>query len=135
MWLPACARLEHRVDAAEARGIGDEAQRRLDTVRCDQVRDVEREQAAEAGIADDRDLRVLLEAAGEVGRSVRLATDAGLERLQPAQEQITGIRRRDNPGVPAELVKARGIRLALTDDCAEQDVVVAAEVLRRTVQD
>src|SRR5439155_4839575 len=97
--FPAATRLEHRVDAAEARSVGDQLRRRLDAHRV--AADVEREEAAEASlheprcerigpearIADALDRRVRGEPTRELEGARRLAADAQLERLEAAQQQ------------------------------------------------
>ena len=101
--LPAAARLHRRLDAAEARRVRDQPRRRLDLPRV--AGDVEREQPAEARIADGLDLRMGLEPARELGGGLGLPPDAELERLQAAEEQPGGIGRGDDPGAVAELAQ------------------------------
>ena len=63
------AALEHRVDAAEAGRVLDQPQRGLDLARGLGVCDVEREQPAEARVADDLDRRVVAQPLGERRRA------------------------------------------------------------------
>src|SRR5215203_5947882 len=87
--FPAMARLHGRLDAAEARGVLDQARRGLDLSRISV--DVEREQAAEAGIAHFLDLGMVLKPARELPGGLRLALDADIERLEAAEQEIRGV--------------------------------------------
>src|SRR5436190_18525987 len=60
--LPTGAAFHHARDAAEGGGVDDQPRRRLDLVR---VGDVERKEAAEAGIADGFDGGMAAEPLGE----------------------------------------------------------------------
>src|SRR5215218_6786190 len=80
--LPAVAALDRGADAAEARLVRDQSRRRLDRARV--TLDVERDESAEGGIANEGDGGVLAEAARELGRGFGVAAHADVERLQPA---------------------------------------------------
>ena len=68
------------------------------------ARYVEGEQAAEARVAHLGDGRMALQAPGELGRRLGLPAHPELERLQPAQEQGAGIRRRHDAEPRPQLV-------------------------------
>ena len=123
------------MDAAQAGGVRDQAEGGLDVAGLVGAGDVEGEEAADARRSARSGLRGGLQAPGQLGRGLRLPVDARLERLEAAEEQGARVGRRDDARAGAELLQALGILLALADDCAEHDVVVAAEVFRRAVQD
>ena len=83
--LPAVARLHRRLDSAQARRVLDQAGRCLDLARV--AVDVEREQPAETGVADALDLRMLFEAADDLGCRLGLAANTDLERLEAAEQE------------------------------------------------
>ena len=56
------------------------------------------------------------------------------ERPQAAEQEPARVRRGDDPERAAELCESRGALFVAGDDDAEQDVVVAREVLRRAVE-
>jgi hypothetical protein len=64
-----------------------------------------------------------------------LPLDAHLQRLQAAQEEPGGVRRRDDPRARAQLEQPRGVRGVEGDDRAQHRVVVAGQVFRRGVED
>ena len=76
-----------------------------------------------------------LEPADDVRGGLALRPDAHLQRLQATEEQPGGVGGGHDPRTAAELVQPRCMLGALRDDRAELDVVVAAEVLRRRVED
>ena len=111
--LPAGPGLDARRDAAEARHVHDQPRRGLDPASRVRVGDVEREEAAEAGIANDGHGRMALEPLGDRGRALRLSRDAHLERLQPAEEEPRSVGGRDRAGARPELEQPRGVLGAL----------------------
>src|SRR5262249_29385531 len=129
--FPAAAALEHGIDAAEARRILDQAERRLDASCVDAY--VEGEEASEPGITDALDCVVGAEALRELGCGVGLSLDACPQCLEAAYEQPGGIGTRDDPGPGAEVEEPPRGFLVPAHDCPEQQVVVAAEVLRSAV--
>jgi hypothetical protein len=126
------AALHHARDAAERGGVHDQLGGRLDGAGGVAVGDVERDQAGEAGVADGDDIGMLGEPLGDHLRCLRLSPDACVERLQPAGEEPRGIGRGGDAGARAEGMEVGEV---LAGDCAEERVVVAAEVLRDAVQD
>src|SRR5439155_20090812 len=100
--LPAGSSLEHRVDAAEARRVRDQAEGGLDGTRLVGALDVEGQQPPEAGIADALDLRVGLQPLRQHLRGFGLAASANLQRLQSAEEQPARVRCGDDSGPRAE---------------------------------
>src|SRR5215208_4966297 len=79
--LPAVPALHRRCDAAEARRVRDEARCGLHRPRV--AGNVERDHAAEAGIAHELDRRLRLEAAGDLGCALGVAVHSRLERGEP----------------------------------------------------
>ena len=138
--LPAAARLEQR--ARRRRGSSRSRSRRvrrLDAARrLGAAGDVEREQAAEAGVArrvSDAGVRrrSALRASSARSRSAAGRAARASRRLRSSSQAGSGeatmpVRPRNSPS------SARRPRRA-ADDGAEQEVVVAAEVLRRAVDD
>src|SRR5215208_5242574 len=105
--LPAAARLEHRPGPAEARGVDDPADGRLDASgRVRAAAHVEGEHRAEAGVAHRLDRVVAAEPPRELPRRLRLAPDPHLERLEAAQQQPGLVRARNDSAPPAELEQA-----------------------------
>ncbi len=89
----------------------------------------------ETWVADDIDGGVLGKPACELERRRRLALDPHLERLEAAKQQSGRVRRRDRAGARPELEQPLVVLLTPADDDAEQEIVVAAEELRRAVED
>ena len=146
--LPAESRLEQRVDAAEAGGVPDDAGSGLDGARRARAAgDVEGEEAAEAAVEVARRDRVAetriahalhprvgLQPARELERRLRPPLDAEGERRQAAEQEPCGVGRGDDPAPAAEVEQPLAGSVA-RDEGAEQQVVVAAEVLGDAVDD
>ena len=73
--------------------------------------------------------------AGELGRRLGLAPDAQLERLQAAEQEPGGVGRGDRAGQPADVLEPLPVVLRAANQRPEEHVGMAAEVLRRAVQD
>ena len=99
------------------------------------VRDVERHQPPETGVADDLDARVPVEPARELARRLALPLDAQPQRAQAPEQEPAGVGRRDDSRRRSKVAQPRRVLLAPADDRSEQDVVVAGEVLRGAVED
>ncbi len=78
---------------------------------------------------------MLAQAARQLERALRLPADANLQRLQPAQHEPGGVGRGDRAGPAAERLDALVLVFRGEHEHSRQRVVVAAEVLRRAVQD
>ena len=77
---------------------------------------------------------VLGQPSRKLERARRLALDADLERLEPAQQQPRGIGRGDNPRRGAKRPQPRGVLIPGAADEPEQRVVVPGKDLRRAVK-
>ena len=91
----------------------------------------------QSDVVDIDDSRLTLEPVGNLHGIFFLALDAKAERLDAAQQQPRVDRRQVRPfrlDVELEIFAVAGISVGNRDD-ARDDVVVAADVLRRTVDD
>ncbi len=132
--LPAVPRLELRARAAQARRVLDRGRRHLHAPgRCG-VGDVERDQEPEAGVARGDHGGVGGETVRELARGRLHAPEPYLERLQPAFQQPGRVGRRDEPHEPAGQVEPLEEGVVAYDGDSGEEVVVAAEHLRRAVQ-
>ncbi len=109
--------------------------RGLDPARGVGVGDVEREEAAEARVANDRHRRVPAEALDDVLRRRGLPREAHLQRLETAEDEPCGVGRGHGAGARPELQESRRVLGAAADERADEGVVVSGEVLRRRVED
>src|SRR5581483_5702283 len=82
--FPAMTGLDLRARSAEARRVLDQAHGALDAERRLSVGDVERDEPAQAGVADDRHVGMAPQPLGEVSGGGRLPRDPQLERLETA---------------------------------------------------
>ena len=97
------------------------------------VGDVEREQAAEAGVADDLDRRMGLELLHERLRVRGDPLHPHWQRLEAPEQQPARVGRGDDSRAAAEVAQALRVLDRARHDRADQDVRVAAEVLGRAV--